>query len=151
MNDVLGRSCTHFCVGNVDCSIIGCHSHPLTSVEVSSSNMGHIFTFFARTHLNECLLNCWTGWVGQAHSLLMKWLAGSPDLTPCELFLSGHIKDLLCLHLPSHQGIKLTHFGSSCLFYNGLAGTGLARDGLQNRFPCNRRATHQVTELPHKL
>ena len=27
----------------------------------------------------------------------MKWLAGSPDLTPCDFLLWGHVRDLLCV------------------------------------------------------
>jgi hypothetical protein len=48
-----------------------------------------------RAHLNEHLPNRWTGRAGQADSPLMKRPPRSPDLTTCDFFLWGHIKDLV--------------------------------------------------------
>jgi hypothetical protein len=48
-----------------------------------------------RANLNEHLSNRWIGRAGHADSALMKWPPRSPDLTPCDLILRGHIKDLV--------------------------------------------------------
>jgi hypothetical protein len=48
-----------------------------------------------RAHLNKHLPNRWIGRAGQADSSFMKWPPRSPDLTPCDFCLWGHIKDFV--------------------------------------------------------
>jgi len=46
-----------------------------------------------RTFLNEHLLNRWIGRAGQNGQVFCKWPPRSPDLTVCDFFLWGYVKD----------------------------------------------------------
>ena len=45
--------------------------------------------------LNATLHNKWIGHAGNDNCLLLHWPPRSPDLTPCEFFLWGHVKELV--------------------------------------------------------
>jgi len=46
-------------------------------------------------HLNKHLPNGWIGWAVQEGFLLLKWPSRSPDLTPRDSLLWGHVKDVV--------------------------------------------------------
>lgn len=46
-----------------------------------------------RDHLNEALPQRWIGRASQEDRVLIRWPPRSPDLTPCDFFLWGFIKD----------------------------------------------------------
>jgi len=45
------------------------------------------------TFLNEHLPNRWIGRAGQNDQFFCKWPPRSPDLTVCDFFVSGYVKD----------------------------------------------------------
>ena len=46
-----------------------------------------------RGYLNDTLTHRWIGRVSQDDSPLLPWPPRSPDLTPCDFFLWGYVKD----------------------------------------------------------
>jgi hypothetical protein len=42
---------------------------------------------------NATLTSCWIGRAGAADEEWMKWPPRSPDLTPCDFFLWGYVKE----------------------------------------------------------
>lgn len=48
-----------------------------------------------RTYLNEHLPNRWIGRAGPNDQVLFKWPPRSPDLTVCDFFLWGYVKDIV--------------------------------------------------------
>ena len=46
-----------------------------------------------RDYLNSNLIQRWIGRFGQEDVALMRWPPRSPDLTPCDFFLWGFVKD----------------------------------------------------------
>jgi hypothetical protein len=48
-----------------------------------------------RRYLNDELPHRWIGRVGEDDIALFPWPSRSPDLTPCDFFLWGYIKDLV--------------------------------------------------------
>jgi len=58
-----------------------------------------------RTFLNENLPNRWIGCAGQNDQVFCKWPPKSPDLTVCEFFLRGYVKDRVYVPLlPATSG-----------------------------------------------
>jgi hypothetical protein len=51
------------------------------------------FLLDIRRHLNTTLPQCWIGRTPNEDSALIPWPPGSPDLTPCDFFLWGYVKD----------------------------------------------------------
>ena len=54
-----------------------------------------------RTFLNVHLPNRWIGRAGQKDQVFCKWPPRSPDLTVCDFFLWGYVKDSLFTSLPT--------------------------------------------------
>ena len=52
-----------------------------------------------RAYLNENLRGRWIGRAGDGDNVLLKWPPLSPDMTPCNFFLSGYVKGLV--YVPS--------------------------------------------------
>ena len=50
-----------------------------------------------RTFLNEHLPNRWNGRARQNNQVFCKWPPISPDLTVCDFFLWGYVKDRVCV------------------------------------------------------
>ena len=50
-------------------------------------------------YLNTNLPQCWIQRFGQEDVALMHWQPRSPDLTPCDFFLWGFVKDTVFVHL----------------------------------------------------
>ena len=48
-----------------------------------------------RQYLNTTLPDRWLGRSGQTDRVLLRWSPRSPDLTPCNFFLWGYVKDLV--------------------------------------------------------
>ena len=48
-----------------------------------------------RQYLNTTLPDRWLGRSGQTDRVLLRWSPRSPDLTPCDFFLWGYVKDLV--------------------------------------------------------
>ena len=48
-----------------------------------------------RQYLNATLHNKWIVRAGNDDCVLLHWLLRSPDLTPCDFFLWGYVKDLV--------------------------------------------------------
>jgi len=53
-----------------------------------------------RGYLNRNLPQRWIGRTGKEDGALMRWPPRSPDLTLCDFFFWGFLKDTLCLHSP---------------------------------------------------
>jgi len=59
------------------------------------------FHFDVRAHLNANLPSRWIGRASHNDSPLLTWPPRSPDLTPCDFFLWGYIKDRVYVpHMP---------------------------------------------------
>ena len=52
-------------------------------------------------YLNTNLPQCWIGHFGQEEVMLMHWPHRSPDLTPCNFFLWGFVKDTVIPPVPA--------------------------------------------------
>jgi hypothetical protein len=51
----------------------------------------------ARLSQSNFVTNIWIGRTGQEDDTLIRWPPWSPDLTPCDIFLSGFVKDTVFL------------------------------------------------------
>jgi len=59
-----------------------------------------------RRYLNRNLPQRWIGHTGKEDDALMRWLHWSPDLTPCDFFFWGFVKDtVFVLPLPANLQI----------------------------------------------
>ena len=56
-------------------------------------------------YLNTRLPQCWIGCFGQDDVALMRWSPRSPDLTHCNFFLWGFVKDTVFV-LPVHANLQ---------------------------------------------
>jgi hypothetical protein len=62
------------------------------------------FHLEVRRHLNTTLPQRWIGRTSNEDSALIPWPPGSPDLTPCDFFLWGYVKDKVYVPtLPVYQ------------------------------------------------
>jgi hypothetical protein len=52
-----------------------------------------------RGYLNKILPQIWIGRTGQEDDALMRWPHRSPDLTPCDFFFGGSVKDTVFMPL----------------------------------------------------
>ena len=53
------------------------------------------FCLDVRHWLNNVLPHRWIGWGAREDLMLCPWPARSPDLTPCDYFLWGYVKDIV--------------------------------------------------------
>ena len=61
-------------------------------------------------YLNTNMPQCWIGHFGQEDIMLMCWLPRSPDLTPCDFFLWGFVKDtVFVLPVPANLQERCDH------------------------------------------
>ena len=92
-----------------------------------------------RWYLNEHIPQRWIGRTGRDDEALMKWPPRSPDMTPCDFFLWGFVKDSLCPTIASRSdGAARADQRSLCCRYKRLVDASMDGNGLSPRYlPCH--------------